>query len=98
MLFMGRKYEIASFTTSAENILKQLFPPTLELWDRGQPDLKKLTLVNRGFLFDVFNMACEYPIPSIMQPLLISLCTAHSLVRFALVSASFFLLDRFNEG
>lgn len=98
MLFMGRKYEIASFTTSAKNILRQLFPSTLELWDRCQPDLTRLTVRNYGFLFDVFNMVCEYPIPSIMQPLLISLCTTHSLVRFLFVSTFILSLDGRDEA
>ncbi len=80
MLLTGRKYEITSFTTTAELFLQQLFPPTLERWDAIQEDLKKLSVRNRGFLFDVFNLAYEYPMPSIMQPLLMSMCTIHSLV------------------
>ncbi|KJA26633.1 hypothetical protein HYPSUDRAFT_36353 [Hypholoma sublateritium FD-334 SS-4] len=79
MLFMGRKYEIASFTTSAENILEQLFPPILKRWDGRQKDVKRLIVQNNGFLFDVLNITCEYPMPSIMQPLLVSIFTIHSL-------------------
>ena len=80
MLLLGRKYEIVSFTITAELFLKQLFPPTLGKWDASQEDVEIISDRNKGFLFDVFNLVFEYPIPSIMQPLLMSMCTMHSLV------------------
>ncbi|KJA26644.1 hypothetical protein HYPSUDRAFT_213202 [Hypholoma sublateritium FD-334 SS-4] len=81
MLLLGRKYGITSFTTSAKNFLQQLFPPSLTKWDTAQEDVKKIAGRNTGFLFDVFNLAYEYPIPSIMPPLLMAMCTIYSLAQ-----------------
>ena len=80
MLLMGRKYEIASFTTLAEGILVQLFPPTLEQWDACQEEIKNITTRDHRFLFDLFNLVYEFPLPSILRPLLISMCTIFNLV------------------
>ena len=82
MLLMGRKYEITSFTTTAMSILEQLFPPTLEEWETSQAQVKNIVKQNQSFLFDLFNLAYEFPLPSIVRPLLISMCTIFTLVRW----------------
>ena len=82
MLLMGRKYEITSFNTTAMSILEQLFPPTLEEWETSQAQVKNIVKQNQSFLFDLFNLVYEFPLPSIVRPLLISMCTIFTLVRW----------------
>ena len=59
MMRLGRKYEIAYFKSSAVKYLRDLFPTSLEMWDISHKEIVKLAAQDKGFLFDVVNMAYE---------------------------------------
>ena len=81
MMRMGRKYEIASLTSTALEYMQRLFPPTLEQWDACQQEISTLcSKQNKTFIFDIINLAYDSHVPSILPAAFLSLWHIHSLV------------------
>ncbi|KJA26651.1 hypothetical protein HYPSUDRAFT_198909 [Hypholoma sublateritium FD-334 SS-4] len=79
MLRMGFKYEIAFFKKSAQNCLRPLFPTTLDQWNGAQKKVQDIISRNKGFLFDVINVAHGNHFSTILPAAFLSLYIHHSL-------------------
>lgn len=80
MLRMGFKYEIAFFKKSVQKCLRPLFPTTLDQWNGAQKKVQDIMRGNKGFLFDVINVAHGNNILTILPAAFLSLYVYHSLV------------------
>ncbi|KJA26656.1 hypothetical protein HYPSUDRAFT_63873 [Hypholoma sublateritium FD-334 SS-4] len=74
MMRIGRKYEIASLTSTALNYMQHLFPSTLQEWDNRQGEVSRLSdNQDNAFIFDIINLAYESHVPSILPAAFLSL-------------------------
>ncbi len=81
MLRMGRKYEIASLTSTALDYMQRLFPLKLDDWNACQREILMLSSKQNGaFIFDIINIAYDNHIASILPAAFLSLWHVHSLV------------------